>query len=405
MPDSDVYVWAWLPDATDPVAVGTLRRAPTGLHFSYGNSYLARSDAIPIGPELPLAQHWYPPAPGIGMPSTFKDSAPDAWGMRTILNAGWDHTDESFLLNSGSNRIGALDFQASPHSYVARNEGDLTVSELMQAAETVENGEPLPGPLLAALVHATSIGGARPKATLHDASGQWIAKFSSSTDSMNVVGAEAASIYLAQKTLIEVPEARVERVMGRDVLLMRRFDRVANFRKIMVTGVTILGYGLGLVPRGSYPELLQRLREHGDPSGEELFARIALNIAITNTDDHLRNHSAFWDGYTLSLTPAYDLSPGPRSGETASLATPYSFSGKRDATFHGLLGAAYEFDLSASIAHEIIDRVREQVATHWNDAADFARLSNTDRKALWGRQFLNPAASREYLEPVKETAP
>ncbi|MCL1800629.1 MAG: HipA domain-containing protein, partial [Promicromonosporaceae bacterium] len=351
-----------------------------------------------IGPDLPLEEGWFSPAPGIGMPSSIKDSSPDAWGIRTILNAGGEYSDESFLLNSGSNRIGALDFQRSPHEYVARNEDDATIAELMAAAEQVDEGVPLPKQLAAALVHATSIGGARPKATLHDPSGQWIAKFSSSTDSMNVVGAEAASIYLARKTAIEVPEARMERVMGRDVLLMRRFDRAGDFRKLMVTGVTLLGYGLGLVPRGSYPELLGRLRERGDQSGNELYARIAFNIAISNTDDHLRNHSAFWDGETLSLTPAYDLSPGPRSGETATLATPYSYSGRKEATFDGLLDSAYEFDIDIATARGIIDRVRDQVNSHWHDAADFARLTENDRKTLWGRQFQNPAASRKYLE-------
>ena len=190
----------------------------------------------------------------------------------------------------------------------------------------------------------------------------------------------------------------MERVMGRDVLLMRRFDRTGDFRKMMVTGVTLLGHGLGLVPRGSYPELLGRLRERGDQSGNELYARIAFNIAISNTDDHLRNHSAFWDGETLSLTPAYDLSPGPRSGETATLATPYSYSGRKEATFDGLLDSAYEFDIDIATARGIIDRVRDQVNSHWHDAADFARLTETDRKTLWGRQFQNPAASRKYLE-------
>ena len=177
MPTSDpppVYVWVWLPGAVDPVVAGVLRRQGPDLAFRYGRSYLERPDAISLfAPELPLTRDVFPPARGVGMPSAIKDAAPDAWGMRVILNqsTGVHGLDadvdalpfEAYLLESGSDRIGALDFQPSPEVYEPRLAHSATLDDLLSAAGLVEAGEPLPAHLSAALIGVTSIGGARPK--------------------------------------------------------------------------------------------------------------------------------------------------------------------------------------------------------------------------------------------------
>jgi serine/threonine-protein kinase HipA len=336
------------------------------------------------------------------MPSAIKDGAPDAWGQRVIWAAelakkGLDRNvtgpedfgDEFYLLASGTDRVGALDFQPSATIYLPRGE-NASLADLCTAADKVDRGEPLPRSLVAVIEHATSIGGARPKAVLNDASGSWLAKFSSSTDIFDVVGAEAVATYLARFAGIDVPEVKISAVAGRKAILTRRFDRLVDGRRRQVlTALTLLGHGLGLVPRGSYPEFVDVVTASGGEAGCEMFTRAAFNIAITNTDDHLRNHSAFWDGQSLSLTPAYDLSPGSRTGDIATLATPYSQKGEKSADFASLLRAAGEFGMSKQHAYEQIDKVQSAIADHFDEAAEFAQLTSTEKTRLRDRQFLH----------------
>ena len=179
-PYTEAYVWLWLPGQTEPVVAGKLTAHGDRLLFNYGRSYLARDDAIAIyHPECPLQPGIMEPRVGHRMHGCIRDASPDAWGRRVILNAKLgrrgagadsDQLDElTYLMESGSDRIGALDFQASPTEYIPRAAGNATLEELMASAERVEKGLPLSPELDQALRHGTSIGGARPKAQVQDA--------------------------------------------------------------------------------------------------------------------------------------------------------------------------------------------------------------------------------------------
>jgi serine/threonine-protein kinase HipA len=123
----------------------------------------------------------------------------------------------------------------------------------------------------------------------------------------------------------------------------------------------------------------------------ELFARMVFNICIGNTDDHLRNHAAFWDGTRLSLTPAYDLCPQLRGGEIASQAINITrMPGERSSQLRLCRKAAPEFLLSRHDADQIIHNQLEMINREWEDAADEARLTMVERNYLWLRQILNP---------------
>lgn len=261
---------------------------------------------------------------------------------------------------------------------------------------------PLTESLQAALVRGTSIGGARPKVLVTDGEAhQWIAKLSASSDAVfSVVNAEAAAMELARGAGIEVPETQVVRSLGREVLLVRRFDRAPDgTRRHVVSGLTMAQeHELGARYVG-YPDLLDVLREYGsrpETVGSELFDRIVFNMAISNTDDHARNHAAFWDGRQLSLTPAFDLVPGPRSGETAAQAMAIDRQGTRLSSFAAALSAAHVYGLSERQARERIDRIVESVRAHWSEAAEVGRLTVADRTHLWNRQFLNPGIFHGY---------
>jgi serine/threonine-protein kinase HipA len=205
---SEAYVWIWLPGAKKPVVAGLLTPQSGQLHFNYGRSYLDRPDAIPIySPELPLRPGILPLLPGLNMPSCIRDASPDAWGRRVLMNcklgmksanASQVELDElTYLLESGSDRIGALDFQQSATEYVPRHTQQPKLDELLTAAEKVERGVPLSPELDQALLHGTSLGGARPKVLLEDDARKFIAKFPASNDLYSVVKAEFIAMRLA----------------------------------------------------------------------------------------------------------------------------------------------------------------------------------------------------------------
>jgi serine/threonine-protein kinase HipA len=399
---SEVYVWIHLPGADEPVPAGLLRRRGDGVSFSflYGRRYLERTDAISLSPQLPLSREEFPPQQNLLLPGVIRDAAPDAWGRRVIndLIAGDPESDQdetTYLLRSESDRLGALDFQESPLTFRPRlQKADL--GDLQEAADRVASGEALPEHLAKILLHGTAIGGARPKAVIQMGGEQFIAKFSSSTDTFNAVGAEAAATMLARHAGIDAPEVTVEVSLDRDVLLSRRFDRPAGGgRRMVVSAMTMLDLREGYLPTGSYPQLVDTLRRYGAPDavagvGEQVFRRIAFNIAISNHDDHARNHAAFWDGRHLALTPAYDLAPNARTGSEAAQIMAIDRAGNRRSTYATLIDAAHHYGLSRDRARELTEEITAAITDNWEDAADRARLTEADRRFLWGRQFLHP---------------
>lgn len=229
--------------------------------------------------------------------------------------------------------MGALDFQARPIDYVARDES-AALDQLMAVAELVESGAAIPADLTAAAGHGTSIGGARPKALLRDGRRQLIAKFSSTTDTRPVVQAEGAAMLLA---------ARV---------------------------------GLDVAP---------------------VETRLAFNVCVGDNDDHLRNHAAFWDGTALQLTPAYDLSPQPRSTDVSTQAIGLTHDGRRHSQLWLCRQAAADFTISPAEAADIIGHVRTTIEQSWHHVCDEVLLTRTERRSLMGREFLNPYIA--YDEP------
>mgnify|MGYP003607168719 FL=1 len=404
----EAYVWIWLPGATDPVVAGLLEAHSNGIvTFTYGRSYLNRSDAIALYlPELPLRPGRIDPLPGLSLPSAIRDAGPDSWGQRVILARRTGHLTRhsdtgdlgplTYLLESGSNRIGALDFQSRPDVYVHRG-GEATLDQLVSAAQALDAGEALPEELGEALVRGTSIGGARPKALISDGKRHLVAKFSSASDTYPVVKAEALGMLLARAAGVRVPNVDVTRSLGRDVLLVERFDRttMAGERRQMVSVLTILGLDEMMGRYATYTDVADVVRaRYSDPAGTlaELFRRIAVNICIGNTDDHARNHAAFWDGHTLALTPAYDLCPQPRSGREANQAMAFGPNGQRAARLTLLLESAPTYLLSQRAARNILDEVVNGIRNSYRDCADQARLTTEEASRLMGRQILNPYA-------------
>lgn len=401
----EAYVWVWLPDQLDPVVAGRLYESSGHLMFHYGRHYLERDNAIALHwPELPLRRGAIAPLPGLSIHGCLRDGAPDAWGRRVILNRLYgggerdtDYVNElTFLLNSGSDRPGALDFQQSASHYVARKPNRANLAELQEASALVDAGKSLPAALERALLHGTSLGGARPKAQIDDNEGKYIAKFSSSTDVYSVVKAEFVAMRLAAKLGLQVANVKLAQVAGKDVLLVERFDRQKTeagwLRRQMVSALTLFELDEMMARYASYQTLAEIIRHRfSQPKqmAKELFSRMVFNLLCGNTDDHARNHAAFWDGAELRLTPAYDICPQPRAGNEASQAM-LIHDNHRLSRLTTCIQSAPSFLLEKTEAATIIQQQVDAIHELLPAVMDEAEVNEIDRHFLTQRVFLNP---------------
>jgi serine/threonine-protein kinase HipA len=408
--EREAFVWIWLPDETEPVVAGRLEAEDSNILFNYGKSYLERiGDSKPsiaiYEPELPLQTGALPLPEGLTMPGCIRDAAPDAWGRRVIINKmlGLKGTDTdtaeldelTYLLESGSDRIGALDFQHSPTRYVPRTANNASLEELIESTERVEKGVPLTPELDQALIHGSSIGGARPKALIQDQGKKYVAKFSSSTDLYSVVKAEFIAMRLAALAGLDAAPVKLLKAANKDVLLIERFDREPKgdrwSRKALVSALTLLGLDDMMARYASYETLAEIIRHRfTNPKDtlKELFSRLVFNILCGNTDDHARNHAAFWNGSELTLTPVYDICPQGRTGNEASQAM--LICGNNNLSqLKTCLETAHNFMLSEEQAHVIFEQLTAVIERYWNSVCEEAELTEVDKKLLWGRQFLN----------------
>ncbi len=417
----EVYVWIWLPDATEPVVAGRIEIDGQRQVFNYGRSYLDKRGSIPIyEPELPLKPGAIEPLAGLSIAGCLRDGAPDAWGRRVIINRLFGKKGEgidagqldelTFLLESGSDRIGALDFQTSSSRFEPRLGTEASLEELLSVAELVEKGMPIPLELEQAVFHGTSLGGARPKAAIETGTRKYIAKFSSRNDITNVVKAEFVAMRMAAKLGLTVAHTELKRAGGKDVLLIERFDRVKTgrgwTRKSMVSALTMFGLDEMMGRYGSYQDLADIIRKRfTDPKKtlQELFGRLVFNILCGNTDDHARNHAAFWNGGTQSLTPAYDICPQNRNGREANQALLIT-GDKRMSTLATCLEAAPHFLLNEQAAVALIEQQIETIRASWAELCEEAALSDVEKGVMWGRQFLNPYAFEDAPQKLAALA-
>lgn len=285
----------------------------------------------------------------------------------------------------------------------------MTLNELADAASLVEAGLPLPPALDAALVHASSIGGARPKSGIVDGDRHLIAKFASRTDTTPVVQYEYVAMTLAARAGLDVAPVELVDVGGRQVLLVERFERPGDGRRLAtVSALTILQLDEWSYAHSSCADLADEIRARfTNPTGtlRELYSRIVFNILVSNFDDHARNHAAFWDGRSeqLTLTPAYDICPQPRAGSVAKQAMAIGPSsgggvGDRDARLRIAIDHAGHYLLETEEARAIIASQVELISDQFDDVCADARLNDAARNRLRSHQIL-PSYAFDGYEP------
>ncbi len=246
----------------------------------------------------------------------------------------------------------------------------IELPRLLSAAERALSDTDTEDDLRLLLAPGSSLGGARPKASVRDRDGHLaIAKFPSKEDDRNTVLWEALALTLAAKAGIAVPDWRLETALGKPVLLLRRFDRDGGVRLPFLSAMSMLAAKDN--ESRSYLEFVDALRQHGAAPKEdmhELWRRIVFSILISNTDDHLRNHGFLWAspaGWRLS--PAYDLNPVPVDIKPRVLTTAIDLE-DGTASLKLALGVASYFELGAVDARAIAAQVGRAVATWQKEA-------------------------------------
>lgn len=326
----------------EPEVVGSLvfdaairRRAGISTTFTYDPTWLARPDAYAIDPHLSLFGRSSTVA---GLPGCFQDCSPDRWGRNLVekrlralaLREGTGQrtlTDVDHLLGVADlTRQGALRLRpASPASEPIGPFIDLDtvvpklleLPRLLAAADAVGR-DPDDQTAIKDLLDAGSgsLGGARPKASVREGERLMIAKFPHREDTWDVMAWEATALDLAEEAGIAVPGRRMTRINGRAVLILDRFDRTPDGRRVpYISAMTLLGRSDGDV--SDYTDVCDAISDEGAATNldlEVLWRRVAFSVAIHNTDDHLRNHGFTRAPGGWTLAPAFDINPNPDVG-------------------------------------------------------------------------------------------
>ena len=371
---------------TVPAALLKVQTLPDGTQigrFRYGDRYLQRPDAVALDPfRLPLARTVFEFTQLKGIPGAVRDASPDAWGRRviehTLQRSAADLQEIDFLLHGPQDGAGCLSFGLKVDPPAPRRTYNRThqLAELIAATQAIEDGRPVAAHLLEQLDPGTSMGGARPKATIEDAQSLWLGKFPARDDRFNLQRVEFATLDLARRCGLNVAQARLQAVGASDVLMVQRFDREHTnqgyLRFGLVSGLTVLDCGDSHLDRErwSYPLLADNLRRWSDkPEADctELFRRMVFNAAVTNNDDHPRNHALLHRQKGWRLSPAYDLVPSPVvSLERRDLALSIGDHG-RTASIYNLISQAGRFGLSVADARAEINRLVD-VVRHWRES-------------------------------------
>ncbi len=362
-----------------------MRRDRESATFEYDKSWLVHPERFSLEPALKLGPGPFHTPSDKPLLGAIGDSAPDRWGRVLMRRAerrraereghtprtrSREESTTCFAMVDDEARQGALRFAEREGGPFLAEHGPtkipplIELPRLLSAAEHVMSDTDSDEDLRLLLAPGSSLGGARPKASLRDRDGHLaIAKFPNKGDEVNTVLWEAVALRLAEKAGIPVPAWRLETVADRPVLLLRRFDREEGTRLPFLSAMSVLD-AKDNEPR-SYLEFVDILRQHGAAPKEDMHAlwrRIVFSILISNTDDHLRNHGFLWAGPAgWRLSPAYDLNPVPTDIKPRILTTAIDLD-DGTASLNLALAVAGYFELAEADAGRIAAEVGQAVA-------------------------------------------
>jgi serine/threonine-protein kinase HipA len=410
-PPDTVAVFADLDRFPEPRRMGSLRRqvgrGGEVFSFEYDRDWLKTSDAFSFDPDLAMVQGPQYPAANRANFGIFLDSAPDRWGRvlmqrRENLRARRDGSaarslsDWDFLLGvHDETRLGALRFQDVTTGRWLDTENALAAPPItslreLQAAslrfeqsDEADDGRDEEKWLAQLFAPGSSLGGARPKASVRDEQGELcIAKFPSKQDRRDIGAWELVAHRLAAKAGINVPPVRGIRVpdSAYTTFVAKRFDRAANGRRLAFVSAMTLTQRTDSEPGASYLELVDLLQSHGAHAHSdcrELFRRVVFSILIHNTDDHLRNHGFILNPKGISLSPAFDINPTIDRNELALAIN--EVESTCDAAI--AVEAHPSYGLTSVEAKNIVSKTREVVAA-WRAEAARLRIPKAEQELM-----------------------
>lgn len=402
---TDIIVYAHWQGMADPIRMGTLSAQEARGHltwsFVYDKDWLKTQSQQELDPDLQWVggPQYSPDKPNFGI---FLDSMPDRWGKtlmqrrEAILNEEGERkrlTDVDYLLGVNDlTRMGGLRFKLEEEGPFLDDNDEKAVPplaalrELQYAADVVESDEDSDAVrewIMFLLAPGSSLGGARPKASVSDEEGNlWIAKFPSRQDDMDKGAWEYLAWQLAQDAGIVVPEADLMKVAGKyHTFLSKRFDREGAERIHFASAMTMTGRFEGQEKEPpSYLELAEFIQFYGaspDEDLQQLWRRIVFNIAISNTDDHMRNHGFIITEEGWRLSPAYDMNP---SIDKAGLALNIDL--ELNALDYDLARSVGEyFNLKGKEMDTIIKEIQEAVSK-WEELAANIGIPSAQRRLM-----------------------
>ena len=374
--------------------------------FQYGNKYLENQKAIPIDTiQAPLQKGIFRTPRDSEYFNGICDVCPDSWGKHVIETAahavGVNLFETDYILYAGPDRIGALGFSSSPDKaafsenppWSANIPGStLSLMELEEAAYKVACEEDLPKKLKRFFIRGSSVGGARPKATVNVDGVSMLAKFQHPSDSWRLCRVEDACMNLAAACGISVAEtSRISFLGGkRDILLVRRFDRITTDDIIvripfasMMTMCNIPEHAV----EGSYLSLATVTRNpiynqvYAERDRKEIFRRMVFNILCGNCDDHPRNHGFLFTSNGWQLSPAYDITPISSFKDSNCLSMTVGKFGKT-ATIENALSHHEIFSLSLEDAQNICLKMKDIFLSSWETIFSSAGVSQQEMHSI-----------------------
>lgn len=388
-----------------PVLMGSLYvnviKGGESYSFEYDKGWLKKTGlTLTLDPELmPYSGRQYPTGKNIF--GLFADASPDRWG-RVLMNkrerilAEKEGRKPSKLYDSDyllgvydETRMGGIRFKVNPEGSFLSDDKETAappwamLRTLEEASRNFENDETgLTEKWLNQLIKpGSSLGGARPKATVIDTKDQlWIAKFPSKNDENDTGAWEIVAHDLAALCGLNVPEAKLEKFspIG-STFLIKRFDRLGSKRVHFASAMTVLGKkdGASAADGSSYLDIAAFIKSYGaQPKKDliELWKRIVFNMAVTNTDDHLRNHAFILTDKGWILSPLYDVNPVPYGDELSLNVDEDDNSISIDLAVQ----TAVKFGISKSDAEAVEEDILQIVRDNWERTA--ARYALTRRQ-------------------------
>lgn len=401
-PVSHAYVFGMSPEG-DPVLAGEITLERTLGRFRYDERWLSYKHNYPLDPvNLPLQPGGASCRHNDRVFPVFSDAAPDAWGTRIMLlhhNSQPQNELERLLRTSGRG-VGSLQFSLSRSrpKWVEASQDIALLERLHQVAESIE-GSQRPDPEALRLIQpGSSMGGARPKVTVHDGQTEYLAKFSRPDDLVDVPRVEFATMRMLADTALEVPAVRLEAVgKGHSAYLIERFDTQGQ----RTTRHYVSAHALFNTERirqvqdghrdpAGYVALGHHLRSHSEDfvqAGQQLFLRALTNVALGNTDDHARNFGMAYDlkSRQWRLAPVFDVLPVVSS--TASEQAMTLGVHGRQSSWENLASCANTFGLSDEHALTLA-RAHLGVLALWRE--HFREAGVTDRDMALLEQVVGP---------------